>query len=181
MFLLGLGGGREIASTAHDDVQGEGPLSRRVRDATPSDVATQDDGTVSASFVAPVPVATLVGNVASFIIVHPTQSRFTCPVPRCDLSYPAQPSLVRHMATSHGTLSLQISYTCAMCPYVHDNKRSISLHFRHAHGVAPAPIAVDGSREQACPHCPLTFPVEALLFHPYSRKAYGRSLRHSRA
>ena len=91
-----------------------------------------------------------------FTIVHPTQVRFTCPV--CAVTYPKYASLVRHVGVSHKSVSLNITFKCALCDYTHANKRSTSLHFRHAHGAAIPPATIDGSKEKACPFCPLTFP-----------------------
>ena len=91
-------------------------------------------------------------------VTHPTQSRFTCPAPRCQLTYTTLPSLVRHVGVSHKAMVLSITFKCAMCEYTHSSKKSTSLHFRHAHGVAPPPMEVDGSNEKACPFCSLTFP-----------------------
>eukprot|EP00731_Ephydatia_muelleri_P013815 Em0007g1125a len=91
-----------------------------------------------------------------FTVVHPTQVRFTCPV--CALTYPKHASLIRHVGVSHKSVNLNIKFKCALCDYTHANKRSTSLHFRHAHGVAIPPATIDGSKEKACPFCPLTFP-----------------------
>ena len=91
-----------------------------------------------------------------FTIVHPTQVRFTCPV--CAVTYPKHASLVRHVGVSHKSVSLNITFKCALCDYTHANKHSTSLHFRHAQGAAIPPATIDGSKEKASPFCPLTFP-----------------------
>eukprot|EP00731_Ephydatia_muelleri_P013712 Em0007g1022a len=71
---------------------------------------------------------------------------------------PRHASLIRHVGVSHKSVNLNIKFKCALCDYTHANKRSTSLHFRHAHGVAIPPATIDGSKEKACPFCPLTFP-----------------------
>eukprot|EP00731_Ephydatia_muelleri_P034311 Em0054g34a len=82
------------------------------------------------------------GHVVDYPIIHPSQTRFACPEATCRLTYPSHASLVRHVGVSHKRLTLNISFKCAQCEYTHENKRSTSLHFRHAHGVAvpPAPV-----------------------------------------
>ena len=96
------------------------------------------------------------GQVIDLTITHPTQVRFTCPV--CSLTYPAHSSLARHVGVAHKSIHLEITFKCALCDYTHASKRSTSLHFRHAHGVAIPPATINGSNEKACPFCPLTFP-----------------------
>ena len=98
------------------------------------------------------------GHVVDYPIIHPSQTRFACPEATCRLTYPSHASLVRHVGVSHKRLTLNISFKCAQCEYTHENKRSTSLHFRHAHGVAVPPAPVEGSNEKACPYCPSTFP-----------------------
>ena len=105
-----------------------------------------------------VPVATFDGKIVKYTFIHPTLTCFSCLIPRCDLSYPKHASFVRHMGVSHKGVGLEINFSCSLCPYVHANLRSVSLHFRHAHGTAPPPITVDGSKEKACPLCKLTLP-----------------------
>ena len=91
------------------------------------------------------------------VVIHPSQTRFTCPCPGCQLSYPTHHSLVRHVGVSHQRMSLNITFKCAGCDYAHASLRSTSLHYRHAHGVVP-PQQIDGSNEKRCPFCPTTFP-----------------------
>ena len=98
------------------------------------------------------------GHVVDYPIIHPSQTRFACPDSTCRLTYPSHSSLIRHVGVSHKRLTLNISFKCAQCEYTHANKKSTSLHFRHAHGVAVPPTLVEGSNEKACPYCPLTFP-----------------------
>ena len=97
--------------------------------------------------------------MTDLVIIHPSQTRFTCPDTGCRLTYPTHTSLVRHVGVSHKRMTLNISFKCALCDYTHANKRSTSLHFRHAHGAAVPPASIEGSNEKACPYCPLTFPT----------------------
>ncbi|KAL5509883.1 hypothetical protein EMCRGX_G005323 [Ephydatia muelleri] len=99
-------------------------------------------------------------HVTDLVIIHPSQTRFTCPDTGCRLTYPTHASLVRHVGVSHRRMTLNISFKCALCDYAHANKRSTSLHFRHAHGAAVPPASIEGSNEKACPYCPLTFPTK---------------------
>ena len=90
------------------------------------------------------------------IVVHPTQTEFTCP--DCRLTYPTHHSLVRHVGVSHKRLKLSITFQCALCEYTNEKLRSTSLHFRHTHGAAIPPTAVVGSNAKEYPFCPRTFP-----------------------
>ena len=90
-----------------------------------------------------------------FIVTHPSQTRFACPV--CKLVYTTHSSLVRHVDVSHKRLTLNISFKCALCDYVHANLRSTSNHFRLEHSAAVPPMTIDGSNEKACPFCQKTF------------------------
>ncbi|KAL5509841.1 hypothetical protein EMCRGX_G005278 [Ephydatia muelleri] len=92
------------------------------------------------------------------VVIHPSQTRFTCPCPGCQLSYPTHHSLVRHVGVSHQRMSLNITFKCAVCDYAHASLRSTSLHYRHAHGVVVPPQQIDGSNEKRCRFCPTTFP-----------------------
>ena len=117
------------------------------------------------------PSADVNGNVVTFVFVHPTQVSFTCPAPRCNLSYITHAGLIRHMGVTHGELTLTISFQRALCPYSHMGQRMISLHFRHTHGAALSPIAVDGSKEKVC-HI---LPPSRFLLNSLARTTSGRS------
>ncbi|KAL5509853.1 hypothetical protein EMCRGX_G005292 [Ephydatia muelleri] len=62
--------------------------------------------------------------------------------------------------TSHGHLTFNITFKCALCNYVNANRRSTSIHFTKTHGATVPPMDIDGSREKECPFCRRTFPSD---------------------
>ena len=102
-----------------------------------------------------------------FIVTHPSQTRFACPV--CKLVYTTHSSLVRHVDVSHKHLTLNISFKCALCDYVHANLRSTSNHFRLEHSTAVPPMTIDGSNKKACPFCQKTFSTRSCSTHIHEK------------
>ena len=90
-----------VAETGTDD--GTGPR----RHQEPDDVATADAPSRPS------------GHMTNIVVIHPSQTRFTCPDTACRLTYPTHASLVRHVGVSHKGITLNISFKCALCDYTH--------------------------------------------------------------
>ncbi|KAL5509897.1 hypothetical protein EMCRGX_G005337 [Ephydatia muelleri] len=134
-MALAAGGNLEEHEETEENEDPDEIGRQRPPDDVTASAGPRDD--VTATAAAPTRAS---GHVVDYPIIHPSQTRFACPEATCRLTYPSHASLVRH------------------CEYTHENKRSTSLHFRHAHGVAVPPAPVEGSNEKACPYCPSTFP-----------------------
>ena len=152
-MALAAGGNLEEHEETEENEDPDEIGRQRPPDDVTASAGPRDD--VTATAAAPTRAS---GHVVDYPIIHPSQTRFACPEATCHLTYPSHASLVRHVGVSHKRLTLNISFKCAQCEYTHENKRSTSLHFRHAHGVAVPPAPVEGSNEKACPYCPSTFP-----------------------
>lgn len=120
------------------------------------DAAPLDSGEVSAGLEATTARRLSGQQATDFIVIHPSQTRFTCP--NCKLTYPTHHSLVRHVGVAHRHLTLNIMFKCALCDYAHASLRSTSSHFKQTHGAAVLPMDVEGSGEKACPFCQRSFP-----------------------
>ena len=82
-------------------------------------------------------------------------------------------SFTKHMAVKHKDIVLDVVFQCASCEFTHSSRHSISVHFVKTHGAATPPIVIDGSKEKACPYCPLTFPSNLSCSHHIREHGVG--------
>ena len=102
------------------------------------------------------PARTTRSQTLDLTLVHPSQTRFTCPV--CKLTY--HHSLVRHVGVSHARLKFNISFQCALCEYVNTNLRATANHYRLTHGAAvPPPRGRSRVRRKSVSVLPANFPI----------------------
>lgn len=106
----------------------------------------------------------------NFVVLYPSQMRFSCPDSGCRLTYTTHTSLVHHVGISHKRMNLNIRFKCAV------RLRPHMLHYQHAHSVAVPPQQIDRSNEKM-PILSNDIPIYPLLLHPYPGKTHGGDVR----
>ena len=80
------------------------------------------------------PARTTRSQTLDFTVIHPSQTRFTCPA--CKLTYTTHHLLIRHIDVSHARLKFNISFQCT---HVNTNPHATTNHYRLTHGAAVLP------------------------------------------